>query len=426
MSIIFRSLLLVFLLLPSAAGAVSDGASPEAARMTLRSDWYQEEIGAETIDRWTDNQPRLEIDPLFRSEIENIEACDKKLLPCDLILPFSLTIHFRKTDRTTADSGMISAFVDDLARKINKDPIDSKFRMENDRVVEFAESQEGVQLKTEESVSLLEVAVKKLSEDPSSEKMTLDLPLEKIAPAIKNDGGNGLGIMTLIGEGSSNFSGSPKNRIFNIRVATDRFNGVLIKPGEEFSFVSILGEVDGEHGYLPELVIKKDKTEPEFGGGICQVSTTAFRAAIYSGLEITARRNHAYPVRYYNPQGMDATVYVPRPDLRFKNNTPGYILIQTVIEGTVLKFQFYGTDDGRKVEIEGPRITQRNPDGSMKATFTQNVFDKEGNQLLNDVFNSSYDSPDKYPHPGQEPRLAKKPSGWSDKEWREYKKANGM
>jgi len=196
----------------------------------------------------------------------------------------------------------------------------------------------------------------------------------------------------------------------------------LIKPGEEFSFVKILGEVDSDHGYLPELVIKKDKTEPEFGGGICQVSTTAFRAALNSGLKITARRNHAYPVQYYNPQGMDATVYIPRPDLRFINNTPAYILIQTKIEDTELIFKFFGTDDGREVKITGPKIIERKPDGGLKTTLSQKVFDKNETPFIDDIFNSNYDSPNNYPHPGQV--LTAKPADWSDKEWSKYKKAN--
>jgi vancomycin resistance protein YoaR len=230
-----------------------------------------------------------------------------------------------------------------------------------------------------------------------------------------------MGISALIGEGTSNFRGSTANRIHNIKVAIERFNGALIKPGEEFSFVKTLGDVDADHGYLPELVIKQGVTEPEFGGGICQVSTTTFRAAIYSGLKITARRNHAYPVSYYNPQGMDSTVYVPQPDLKFKNNTPGYILIQANIVGTVLTFDFYGTDDGRKTTIDGPTITERQPDGAMKATFTQHVLDKDGKEFIDDVFNSSYASPYKYPHPGG-PVLSAKPSNWSNDEWKAYQK----
>ena len=121
---------------------------------------------------------------------------------------------------------------------------------------------------------------------------------------------------------------------------------------------------------------------------------------------------------------MDATVYVPRPDLRFINNTPAYILIQTKIEGTELIFQFYGTDDGRKTEVIGPKIIERNSDGSLKATFTQKVADKNGDLIREDVFNSNYDSPNKYPHPGQV--LSQKPAGWSDKEWSKYKKDNNL
>lgn len=396
------------------------------ATITLQAENYQEELPSDSLTQWVSHQPRLEINPRFVSEIENIRACNLLEKPCALTISLALSFHTHKNDRPTINSQSIASFVDDLARKVDKDPVDAKFKVENDRVVEFVSSQGGLKLDIAKSVVLLEELAQKYASTVPQEPIQISLPFNKVDPAIQNASDNGLGIATLIGEGTSNFKGSPKNRIFNIRVATDRFNGVLIKPGEEFSFVNILGEVDGEHGYLPELVIKKDKTEPEFGGGICQVSTTTFRAAIYSGLKITARRNHAYPVSYYNPQGMDSTVYIPRPDLRFINNTPGYILIQTKIEGTVLTFQFYGTSDNRKVEIDGPHITQRNPDGSMKATFTQKVLAADGTEIINDVFNSSYDSPNKYPHPGQEVKLTQKPKGWSDREWTAYKKANGI
>jgi vancomycin resistance protein YoaR len=184
--------------------------------------------------------------------------------------------------------------------------------------------------------------------------------------------------------------------------------------------------VDGEHGYLPELVIKQNRTEPEFGGGICQVSSTVFRAAIYSGLKITARRNHAYPVKYYAPYGMDATIYIPKPDLKFVNNTPGHILMQASIEGTELIFRFYGTSDRRKVEVDGPHILESNPDGSMKTVFTQKVTDTEGETIIDDAFRSNYASPSKYPHPGQEPVLTEKPKDWSERQWKEYRKAHGL
>lgn len=374
------------------------------------------EIGMDEIITWITEKEDLFYKPKYNSEIENTNFCrHKKSIICSLIFPWKNINHIQKMSEVSLNTDLIGKFLDDLARQTDKDPESAKLQVENGKVSVFSLSQNGRRLNKEKSLQIILDYFKN-----NSANNFIGLAYEEIKPEISIDAIDNLGITSLIGEGRSNFSGSPKNRIFNIKVAISRFNGVLIKPGEEFSFVSTLGPVDGEHGYLPELVIKKDKTEPEFGGGICQVSTTAFRAAIYSGLEITARRNHAYPVRYYNPQGMDATVYVPRPDLRFINNTPGYILIQTKIEGTELVFDFFGTNDGRKTDIIGPKITQRNPDGSMKATFTQQVFDAKGNLIIDDVFNSAYDSPNKYPHPGEV--FTTKPTDWSEKQWKQYKK----
>jgi len=370
------------------------------------------------IATWLKSQESLFYNPQYLSEIENINFCTyKKSTLCQLSFSFANRQHIQKISSLSVDRELLKKSLDDLARQINRDPIDAKLQFEEGKVSAFSLSQNGIALDQEKSLEIIINYFKK-----GELKKELELAYNEIKPSIATDSIDNLGITTLIGEGRSNFKGSPKNRIFNINVATSRFNGVLIKPGEEFSFVKALGEVDGEHGYLPELVIKNNVTEPEFGGGICQVSTTAFRAAIYSGLKITARKNHAYPVSYYNPQGMDSTVYIPRPDLRFINNTPRHILIQTKIEGTELIFQFYGTSDGRRINVIGPKITERNSDGSMKATFTQEVFDKNDNYLINDVFNSSYNSPDRYPHPGQV--LTQKPADWSEKEWREYKKNN--
>lgn len=198
-----------------------------------------------------------------------------------------------------------------------------------------------------------------------------------------------LGIKELLATGDSNFVGSPKNRQHNIRTAASHFEGVLVAPGEEFSFVSYLGDVDASTGYLPELVIKGNKITPEFGGGVCQVSSTLFRAAVYSGLEITERQNHSFVVSYYGTPGMDATIYIPHPDLKFVNNTPGYILMQPRFDGTHLSFDIFGTKDGRKVETQGPYIFARGAGNSMKATWTQIVTTAAG-ETRTKVFKSSY------------------------------------
>lgn len=378
---------------------------------------------AET-EKWMKKKGALVYDPEYSSEMENGNFCQyKKSFDCALTFNSQKETCVKKVYRITVDEKMVKQYVEDLSRQADRDPENAKLKMENGKAAAFSLGAKGVALDQKKSSEIL---ISFLKNDERFDGRALELPYKESSPEISIDSIENMGITTLIGEGRSNFRGSPKNRIFNIKVATERFNGTLIKPGEDFSFVKVLGEVDGEHGYRPELVIKKDKTEPEFGGGICQVSTTAFRAAINSGLKITSRRNHAYPVSYYNPQGMDATVYVPRPDLRFVNDTPGYILIQTKIEGTELVFQFYGTSDGRKVNIIGPRITERKPDGGMKTSFTQQIVDAAGNMIREDIFKSDYDSPNKYPHPGQTTALTTKPKGWSDNEWEKYRKANGI
>lgn len=183
-----------------------------------------------------------------------------------------------------------------------------------------------------------------------------ELVIRTVLPIIRGDAER-LGIRELIGRGTSDFSGSPTNRRKNIRLGMERVHGTIIPAGQEFSMIKTLGEIDGAHGWFPELVIKGNQTLPEFGGGLCQIGTTAFRGAMATGLEITERRNHSYRVRYYEPAGTDATIYDPSPDFKFKNDTANAILITGEIRGDIVEFSFWGTHDGRKGVIGPSRVT---------------------------------------------------------------------
>jgi vancomycin resistance protein YoaR len=203
---------------------------------------------------------------------------------------------------------------------------------------------------------------------------------------------NDLGITELIGRGESKFSGSPKNRRQNIRVGTQKMTGVIIPQGATFSFNEHLGPVEASAGFLPELVIKKTGTVPELGGGLCQVSSTTFRAAMNAGLPIVERRNHSYAVSYYSPQGSDATIYPGAVDLRFTNDTPGSILVwPTFPDENHLVFEFYGTRDNRQVTLEQPVTYDRKPDGSLKASWKRTV--TNNGQSHTETFTSVYQSP---------------------------------
>ena len=125
---------------------------------------------------------------------------------------------------------------------------------------------------------------------------TFPILIKTIPAALVGEDPEKLGIRDLLGTGYSKFSGSPANRRKNIARGTELINGQIIQPDQVFSVVDAVGPVDGAHGWFAEMVIKGDHTLPEFGGGLCQIGTTVFRAAMKSGLPILERQNHSYRV----------------------------------------------------------------------------------------------------------------------------------
>ena len=324
----------------------------------------------------------------IKKEIDKIEK--EELLNLIVFEPISDSENLNnKILGITIDQEKANNYLTSLAPSINQEPIDAKLAFKDGKVTIFALSQDGIRLEIENNIPNLSAGI--------LENQGIILKIIKTKAAITTESINNLGITALLGRGSSNFAGSPANRIHNIKIGAAKFNGTLIKPEEEFSFNDILGEVGPEQGYEPELVIKKNKTVPEYGGGICQVSTTVFRVAVNSGLKVIERFAHAFPVKYYSPQGFDATIYPPSPDLKFINDTPANILLQSKIVGTELTFEIYGTEDARIVKIDGPKQYDIREDGSMKTTLTQEVYDKDGNLMFKKTFYSNYKSPSLYP-----------------------------
>ncbi|HYV33482.1 MAG TPA: VanW family protein [Candidatus Limnocylindria bacterium] len=279
-------------------------------------------------------------------------------------------------------------YIEQLGTNINVPTIEPVMEMQDGVVTKFTPPQTGTQLDAYKSSLDVLVALE------TGTATSSELSANKSEPQTSLSQTNNLGINELIAEGTSSFKGSPNNRRHNIAVGVTKFQGVLVKPGEEFSFNKNLGPVEAEEGFLPELVIKGDKgTVPELGGGLCQVSSTAFRAAMAAGLPITQRRNHAYAVQYYSPQGTDATIYPGVIDLKFINDTPADILIYAFEKDkNTLIFDFYGTKDSRKVTLEKPVVYDRQTDGSMKATWTREVIKADGTPRT-DIFKSTYQSP---------------------------------
>ena len=276
-------------------------------------------------------------------------------------------------------------YVSSLVPMVNSEPANAKFELVSGEINVIQPAILGKRLDIHSSVYSLAEAIRK-------GYGTANLVINSIEPTITPEKINTLGINTLLGKGESKFGDSSSARIHNIKVGAAKFNGIILKPGEEFSFNKILGNVDRRNGYQAELVIKNGKLLYEYGGGICQVSTTLFRSAIYAGLPILERKPHSFPVRHYNPQGFDATIYPSITDLRFTNDTPNHILIQNKLEGTKLTFEIYGSNDGRLVSVKGPFQYDQKKNGSMKAYFTRAIT-YANSEIKNERFDSIYKAP---------------------------------
>lgn len=248
-----------------------------------------------------------------------------------------------------------------LAKELSIPPVDARLEYDPTRgtFTELTSSRWGQKLDVEATLELILAAVQ-------GEQREVVLPLIRLEPAVSAANAHRLGIRELVAEGITSFKGSSQARIRNIATAAARFNGIVIGPGEVFSFNKYLGEVGAETGYEESLIIMGDRTRVGIGGGICQVSTTAFRAAFWGGYPIEERWAHGYRVRAYEPPvGLDATVYAPDVDFKFRNDTPYYLLIQTEtdLQAQTVAFRFYSTSLGRRVEMEGPKIENRVPHG---------------------------------------------------------------
>ena len=259
------------------------------------------------------------------------------------------------------DKEKISLLISEVAKSVNRFPQNAVFEFREGKVHEFLPAESGIQITEKELSKKIIRALIKI-ESSNIESVSIGIPFAETKPKITTGEANNLGIKELVGKGTSRFSGSISSRIHNIGLASFKFSGALVAPGETFSFNDVLGDVSIFTGYKQAYIIKDGKTVLGDGGGVCQVSTTLFRAILDAGLPIVERAAHSYRVSYYeqgSPPGLDATVYAPTTDLKFKNDTPGHLLIQTKFHSPTssLAFEIYGTSDSRESTISKPVVT---------------------------------------------------------------------
>jgi vancomycin resistance protein YoaR len=261
----------------------------------------------------------------------------------------------------------LDAIITSIKQQVNLKPVSPLFNLVDGKAVTFQVGTDGKMLDED---ALKQTVIEKIKEAYLSdrpEKIALAMPVKTIHAADATDEANRLGIKEEVAQGSSLFHGSSDERIFNVALAASRLNGVIIKPGEIFSFDKAVGDISSLSGYKQAYVIENGKTVLGDGGGVCQVSTTLFRAALNAGLPIVERHQHAYRVEYYEENsgpGIDAAIYSPTVDLKFKNDTGHALLIQTSVDYTAqqLTFDLYGTKDpNRQVSISTPVVLSTSP-----------------------------------------------------------------
>ena len=310
---------------------------------------------------------------LSDKEVELLYNRGDILLNKSLVLSFELQeFSYSKNDilnlldpKSGYNKSKLDSLASDIASKVERNPQNPVFVFTDGMVKEFAPAKDGIQVKQIELVDGIKTALNDL-ESTDKTLVSLSIPTINSSPEYKIEDVNNMGIRELLGRGISRFAGSIISRIHNISLASSKFNGILIAPGEVFSFNKTLGDVSAFTGYQQAYIIQEGKTVLGDGGGVCQVSTTFFRAALNAGLPIVERRAHSYRVGYYeqnSPVGIDATVFYPTTDLKIQNDTPAHILIQTSVDTKTktLVFEIYGTNDDRVATISKPNISGVTP-----------------------------------------------------------------
>jgi len=212
----------------------------------------------------------------------------------------------------------------------------------------------------------------------TSDKTVIQLAVTSVKGAVLYNDGVQTYSLTELGVGRSEFASSPLGRKKNVRKAmNEKANGIFIPEGSTFSFNATLnGPITYSNGWYESLIIVNGRDlEPAPGGGICQASTTVFRAAVAAGLPVTFRRSHSLYVTYYKQYGvgLDAAVFPGKQDMLFENDTQGpMILLGMTDEQDNAYSTIYGIDDNRSVVLDGPYFGYTHKEPVMGKTLGNN------------------------------------------------------
>ncbi len=317
------------------------------------------------------------------------------------------------------DHNALAAWLEDrFGDQVNRDPVDAKVGWNGERVVSLEWSADGITLKPDELAEAVGASF-------FGDHANVAVPVIVTKPTVDSENLAALGITTFLAQGDSNYVGSDEARATNIAVGADLLNGTLVPPGGEFSFNHSIGVISKELGYVEGNAFEQGRLGTAVGGGICQVSTTVFRAALRAGVPITEWWPHDYRIGFYEQDGwepgFDASILQPDEDpfsggdFKFANPTHSWLLVESFVDGARVFVNIYGPDLGYDVRItdveEGAKIPIKKdieivdhtlPEGTIKHTeapqeglevyFIRDVYSRDGELLFSDPYYTTFHS----------------------------------
>lgn len=267
--------------------------------------------------------------------------------------------------------------------QVNRSPVDARVGWDGG-LVALDPSTTGIELRATAFAEALEASF-------LSDHQRVEVPVVEVRPKIDDENLAALGITELLGRGDSQFPGGAWARDENIRISTELLNGELVPPGGTFSFNSAIGEITADKGYQVADVITNATVGRDIGGGVCQVSTTVFRAALEAGMPIAEWYPHTFRLGGYEaqgwPAGFDASILQSGDDpqywgdFKFENYTDSWLLVESWVSGASLVVNIYGTGDGRTVDYDWWGI-----DDGYTTGFTRIIFNANGEVMVERAF----------------------------------------
>lgn len=250
----------------------------------------------------------------------------------------------------TVDQPSLTDQLQALAKIVDREPVDASVTVTGGDDVSVIPGKVGLKLDRQAAAKTMTDALVAL------EAVAVKLPCKEAQPRVSARDLAHLEVV--LGSYSTRYSAGKVDRTHNLLLAVQAINKTVIMPGEVFSADRAIGPRIAARGFREAPIFQDGEVTPATGGGICQIATTIYNAALFAGLQMVERHHHSQPVTYA-PAGRDATVYAGRLDMRFRNNTPHPILMLASLSGSQVHVRLIGKrEDNKKVRLESSSVTK--------------------------------------------------------------------